>query len=262
MKYLFDEWGRVAKKINKHGVLLFFDYDGTLTPIVDVPEKAALPAATRRMLLRLSTRPGFRLAIISGRALKDVKKKVGLEGIIYAGNHGVEIEGPGIRRRAMARPQNKAVLDELKKDLNKKLSSIKGVLLEDKGFSLALHYRLVDKTDIRRVKAVFQESVSGYLARGRIRIGKGKMVLEARLPLEWDKGKVVLWLLRREGLRRKGRDILPVYFGDDATDEDAFGALKSNGLTVFVGEPGQTHAKYYLKGPRDVTEFLRRLCRN
>ena len=151
------------------------------------------------------------------------------------------------------------VLGQIRKDLQQRLSSIRGAFVEDKGLSLSLHYRAVEKKQIPKIKTIFYETVILYLRRDKIKIKPGKMVLEVRPKTEWDKGKVVLWLLARQIFAAQKSKVFPIYIGDDLTDEDAFKALKNKGLTVFVGEPKESYAQYYLKNPKEVIDFLRRI---
>lgn len=114
----------------------------------------------------------------------------------------------------------------------------------------------MDKKQIPFLEDVFHEITTFYLARNKIRIKRGKMVLEIRPPVEWDKGKVVLWLLGRQKFVLQDKSFIPIYIGDDTTDEDAFDVLKDKGLTIFVGEPKVSSAQYYLKNTDEVKEFL------
>jgi trehalose-phosphatase len=259
MEYLLRNWKRIDEKLKAKHAFLFLDYDGTLIPIVATPQQAVIPRSTKTLLEKFSKNQKYKIAIISGRALKDIKEKVGLKNVIYVGNHGAEIEGPKIKFESPISPRCRAILEHIKTDLEKKLSSIKGTILEDKGLSLSVHFRLVDKSQIPQVKAIVHECAILYLVRSKIKIKSGKMVLEIRLPLEWDKGKVVLWLLARQKFAISEKSFIPIYIGDDKTDEDAFKALKNKGLTIFVGEPKPSHARYYLKNSREVTQFLERI---
>jgi len=257
MKNLFRHWDNLKKKLSDKYIMLFLDYDGTLTPIVSAPEKASITKEIRGLLIELEKSPYYKLAIISGRALNDIKNIIGLKGIIYSGNHGLELEGPKIKFEPIVSLRYKAALKQIKNDLNKKISIIKGAFVEDKGLSLSLHYRLVDKKNIPQVKTVFHETIILYLVRNKIKIKTGKMVLEVRPPLEWDKGKMVLWLLARQKVALKDKEVVPVYIGDDKTDEDAFKVLKNKGITIFVGNPKPSYAQYYLKDTNEVKEFLK-----
>jgi len=205
--------------------------------------------------------PNYKLAIISGRALNDIKRKVGLKNnIVYVGNHGFEISGPKIKFKSPVPLTYRKKLEEIKSKLSKSLSSVKGVLIEDKGFSLSVHYRQADKKDIFKIKTEFFAALVPYEIRDDISVRTGKKVLEVRPPLAWDKGKVALWLLARHKfkMRRKKRKVFPIYIGDDTTDEDAFGSLESRGMTIFVGKPHKrTKARFYVKSTEEVADFLR-----
>ena len=256
MKHLFFYLSRFKKILENKAVSLFLDYDGTLTPIAKTPDKAVIPQKTKAILKHLSKNRHCSVAIISGRALKDVKNKVGLKDIVYAGNHGLEIEGPGIRFKIPVSLRYKTALKRIKVILKKRLSKIKGIIVEDKGLTLSVHYRLMDKKDERRLKAIFHEALNFYIAGNKVKIKSGKKVLEIRPPLEWDKGEIVLWLIaRRKNFLHKKNSIF-IYIGDDITDEDAFMALKDVGMTVFVGNSRNSSAKYYLRDTGEVNKFL------
>ncbi len=257
MKNLFRHWDNLEKELSDKYIILFLDYDGTLTPIVSTPEKAFISQEVKGLLNELSKSPTCKLAIISGRSLSDIKALVGLKDIIYAGNHGLEIEGPKIKFESQVSPRLKSIIRHIYEDAVSKLSKIKGVLIEDKGLTISVHYRLVDEKDIREFLSIFNEITGSYIVRSKIKINTGKKVYEIRPPVMWDKGKVVLWLLAREEFLSGKNKIFPVYIGDDVTDEDAFKALKNKGLTIFVGEQSNSAAQYYLKTIEEVTEFLR-----
>lgn len=261
MRNLLKDWNRLKKELSSKYIMLFLDYDGTLTPIVSRPEKAIISKEVKCYLNKLSKSPRCKLAIISGRALKDIMQIVGLKEIIYSGNHGLEIEGPKIRFEAPISARYKAILRQIKNDLNKRLSSIKGAFVEDKGLSLSLHYRLVDKKNRPFVETIFHEAIIVYLIKNKIKIKPGKMVLEVRPPVEWDKGKIVLWLLSRQRFILKNENFFPVYIGDDVTDEDAFRVLRNKGLTIYVGRPKTSYAQYYLRNTREVSQFLQRILK-
>ncbi len=257
MHYLFKDKKNIQSHIGRKRLFLFLDYDGTLTPIVQTPQQAVLSHDIKTLLKRLTKKCD--LAIISGRSLKDVKKRVGIKGIFYAGNHGWEIEGRGIRFKSRIVPRLKKVLQHIRDGLKSKLSGIKGVFVEDKGLSLSVHYRLADKKDIGRIRNSFDEVTHFFLIRKKIKGSLGKKVFEVRPPLAWDKGTVVLWLLSaQKSILKKGAPY-PVYLGDDVTDEDAFKALKKKGLGIFVGRPKDSYARFYLKGPHDVKKFLEQI---
>jgi len=259
MDYLFRNWDQVREGLRGRYLFIFLDFDGTLAPIARTPDKAALPGKTRALLRRIADGGSAKLAFISGRTLEDLKNKIGLKNVIYSGNHGLEIEGPKIKFRSFLLPGYRKTLENIKNELTEKISSIAGALLEDKGISLSLHYRSVDKQQTPQLKTIFHETVISYLGGGKIKVKPGKMVLEVRPAIEWDKGKVVLWLLGRQLFAAGRENVLPVYIGDDITDEDAFKTLRNRGLTIFVGRPRESYARYYLRNPAEVTRFLRNI---
>jgi len=258
MRYLFAQWKNIEERLKDKKIFLLLDYDGTLAPIVRRPEEARIPEDTRSVIQALVKNPGCRVAIISGRELKDLQEKVGIQGIIYAGNHGLELEGPRIRFRKFLSKGYTQALQKLRVELTRKMSPFRGVIIEDKGLSLSIHYRRVPQKAVAQLKTVFHETVITSFIADTVRIKEGKMVLEIRPPVEWDKGKIVLWLLARQQFAAGGKRVFPVYIGDDSTDEDAFRALKDKGLTVLVGSPAvQSQARYYVRDTQEVYNLLR-----
>ncbi|MFH1397412.1 MAG: trehalose-phosphatase [Candidatus Omnitrophota bacterium] len=261
MYYVFKKWEKFKKKLKGKYLFIFLDYDGTLTPIVKNPERAILSGETRGRLKALSENSCSKIAIISGRSLQDVKNKFGLINIIYSGNHGLEIEGPKIRYLSRVSAEYRKILDRIKDELGQKIDSFPGAFIEDKGLSLTLHFRLVNPIQLPLVKTAFHEAVILHLVANKIKIKAGKMVLEVRPVSEWDKGKVVLWLLFRQKFAGAKAKVLPVYIGDDITDEDAFKALQHLGITIFVGKPKSSYAHYYLRNPDEVKDLLGRIIK-
>ncbi|MDD2702490.1 MAG: trehalose-phosphatase [Candidatus Omnitrophica bacterium] len=257
MEYLFSHNTGLRDILNDKFIFLFLDYDGTLAPIADSPASATLSGKNKRLLRSLSKKPDCRLAIISGRSLEDIKVTVGLKDLIYAGNHGLEVEGPGIKFKSRVSPGSKSVIRRLYEEMAGKFSTIKGVFVEDKGLTISVHYRLVAEKDLKCFSSIFLEVTGPYVLSGKIGIDSGKKVYEIKPPVKWDKGKVVLWLLARRQFVSGKKKILSVYAGDDATDEDAFMALKKKGLTISVGNRSGSEARYYLKDAGEVTEFLK-----
>jgi trehalose 6-phosphate phosphatase len=253
MRYLFSVLDKIEAALASGPVFLFLDYDGTVTPIRKKPALGRISNRSKKLLVKLSKLPCCKLAIISGRSLKSVRKMVGLSGIIYSGNHGLEMQGPAIRFQTPVSKKHKTIIRQLYPRLAANLRSIKGVLIEDKGLSLSVHYRLVSVKDRPLVITVFGRITSPYTERKQIRIKPGKMVLEVFPPVKWNKGKAVQWLLRNTAA---GKGALPVYIGDDVTDEDAFKLLKKRGLSIYVGKPGKSCARYYVKNTDEVCDFL------
>lgn len=259
MEHLLAAWSRVSEQLrDARQILLFIDYDGTLTPIVDRPELAEMPEDARRLLQELARDRRCTVGIISGRALSDLKNKVGIDGIIYAGNHGLEIEGPGFSLVNPLAEEIKPILRVLSHVLRRAMGAIKGVLVEDKGLTLSVHYRQVATGEVPQVQSIFQRMVGGVQALGKVRVSRGKEVLEVRPAVAWDKGKAIKVLMKKYG-KSNQRNTLPVYLGDDLTDEDGFRAIAGyeNGISVFVGEDSRsTGARYYLESSPEVSRFL------
>ena len=228
----------------------FFDYDGTLTPIVERPEDALLSEQMRRALTEAARR--FPVAIISGRDLEDVRRLVGIPELVYAGSHGFDIAGPELR---LELPEGAHALDPLREaahELAERLESVPGARLEPKRFAVAVHYRQTAAADVPRVESAVDEVIEHH---PRLRKTGGKKVFELRPAIEWDKGRAVSWLIAELGLDRP--DVLPIYIGDDLTDEDAFRALLGRGLGILVARgPQPSLATYRLTEPDQVRDLL------
>jgi len=235
-------------------VVVFLDYDGTLTPIVARPEAALLAADMRTTVEALSKY--CPVTVVSGRGLKDVRERVGIDGIYYAGSHGFEIAGPGerIEEYGPAR-EHLPALDEAQAALQNLLRNVDGAQVERKKFSIAVQYGNVAE---RRAAAV-EEAVDRALEHHPgLRKRSGKKVFELQPAVDWNKGRALLWLLERLHLDRA--TVLPLYVGNDLTDEDAFRVLEQHGIGIVVGEGDRmTAARYRLRDPDEVQRFLRTL---
>jgi trehalose-phosphatase len=260
LKDLLESWDTFIHEISGKELLLFLDYDGTLSPIAPTPAEATLPDENKDLLARLVKMPFFQTVIISGRPLHDLKNIVGLKGPVYIGNHGWEIEDASMHLESLIPTEVTSVMKKIKYELITQLSDIPGAFVEDKGVTLSVHYRLspLDKEPL--IRRIFDYICMPYRRQNMVKVYAGKKVLELRPPLAWDKGKAALWLLRKHAILRGSGRVWPVYIGDDVADEDAFEALKARGTTVWVGDPKIfSAAKYFLTGTREVTEVLRRI---
>lgn len=251
---LFED---VLARLGQKPVVVFLDYDGTLTPIVDRPELAVLSQDMRNVLDALSRQ--CPVGIISGRDRKDVSNLVNLDSLIYAGSHGFDIAGP--ERFALSHEvgtQFSQALDHAEEMLRPLLQPIAGALIERKKFSIAVHYRLVDPGEVSKV----EEAVTRVMAKSPdLKRSAGKMVFEMQPQLDWDKGKALLWLL--EGMKWKTHQYQPVYIGDDLTDEHAFRELVERGVGIVVEHGSRfSSASYSLQDPHEVKDFLLRLSRH
>jgi trehalose-phosphatase len=252
-------WDEIAARLDGHRPALFLDYDGTLSPIAPRPELATLPGETRELLRRLAAR--LPVVIVSGRAREDVAALVNLDGLTYVGSHGFDIAGPPPAEGAppLRLEVGEGVperITEAATRLRQDLDGITGVLIEPKRFAVSVHFRLADERDIPRIERAVDETIAALPG---LRKAHGKMLFELRPNLDWDKGQALLWLLDALGLDRP--DVLPIYIGDDLTDEDAFHALAGRGIGILVAEePRETAAAYRLRDSEEVREFLKRLA--
>jgi trehalose-phosphatase len=246
-----DMFQEIADSFTGKQVALFLDYDGTLTPIVDDPDKACLPDDTREVLIRLADI--VPAAIISGRDRPDVHRLVGLDNIYYAGSHGFDIAGPNQEETNPDKVREfLPELDQADREIRKKIKHIKGAWVEKKKFSIAVHYRKVKEKNTEQVKEAVEKVSRDH---PRLKLSGGKKIFELKPEMDWHKGKALLWLLDKLELNKSG--VVPIYIGDDVTDEDAFDVLKNKGIGVVVMEqPRDTKARYRLRNPDEVRIFL------
>ena len=259
---LRDE-GSLAARTAGTRPAVFLDYDGTLTPIVDRPEDAIISDRMREVVRDLARR--CTVCVVSGRDRSVVQGLMGVNDLVVAGSHGFDIwspEGGAIEREEGAEFAD--LLGRITDTLREEVASVGGALVEPKKSSVAVHYRLVEERERSQIK----ELVDRVLAANpdALKVTPGKMVYEIQPNLEWDKGRAVLYLLDALGLDRE--DVLPLYVGDDITDEDAFRALAGRGIGVLVADPAdpevagrRTAADYLLRDTREVENFLNALAR-
>ena len=272
-----ERFGELEAALAGRRPVVFLDYDGTLTPIVERPEAAVLSEPMRRAVERLAER--CPVVVVSGRSRRDVAARVGLPGLAYAGSHGFDVAGfdgdgagggaeppgeipPELRAARGARPVVAAAARGLEAALGggeTGAGGVPGAQVEAKGWTVAVHYRRVAPERAAEVEAVVDRVVAAHPELVKTH---GKKVFELRPAIEWDKGRAVLWLLDALGLG--GPDALPLYLGDDTTDEDAFRALAGRpggGVGILVAEaPRPSAASYRLSCPGEVRELLERLA--
>ena len=270
-------------------LMIFLDYDGTLSPIVKDPDAAFMPPSVRAAVDALSQKR--EVAIVSGRGRQKVRDFVQLDGLYYAGSHGFDIAGPnGLAHEVAA--DKLPILADAAAALRQKLAAIPGATVEDNKFSMSVHWRNVAPTDRPAVEAIVDSTLREAPFAGVLRKNSGKCVYELRPDVKWDKGEAVLYLL--ELLRRRETDfdeygdddgvaeeriagftedewyggVLPVYVGDDVTDEDAFRAIAPFGAVSVlvcpsgdkVERPRATHATHTLRDVDDVRAFVDELA--
>lgn len=264
MQHLCQSWESFSSAIRAAShILLLSDYDGTLTPIVNRPDEAVLPPEVREKLRALAKKPDFSVGVISGRPLSQVKVLVGIEGIYYVGNHGLEIEGPGLSFIHPAALASQTEIKDIARQFLAKLGSTEGVIVEDKGLSLSIHYRQVKKGDENSVAKIFHQITAPLLQEGKVKVNPGKKTWEVRLPIDWHKGTAVKTIADEIKRLQKCEQLLTIYLGDDATDEDAFRIIhRPEGWSIFVGpENHSSNADYFLTSTSEVEEFLSKLLK-
>jgi trehalose 6-phosphate synthase/phosphatase len=248
-----DLTGWLGTEFESQRVALFLDFDGTLAEIAEHPSQVRLEASMREALLACQSRADTELAVVSGRSLADLRKVLDLPDLVLMGNHGLEIEGPGLEPfRHPDLPHFAARTQELAAALESLAGD--GVWVEEKGASLALHYRSLaprlHESVAERARAIVRQA--GFQARD------AKCAVEARPPTAWDKGHAVLHVLRARHGPVWSEEVRVLYAGDDETDEDAFRALEGLGVTFRVGRAERsTRASHRLSGPAAVETLLR-----
>jgi trehalose 6-phosphate phosphatase len=238
---------------------VFYDFDGTLSDIVDDPDAARPVAGAVEALQKLAAQ--CPVAVLSGRDLTDVAKRLGVPGIWYAGSHGFELTAPdGTHHQNEDAAAAIPVLERAAAELRQRLGSIPGVVVEHKRFGVAVHYRNAARDRVGEVAA----AVRAAGQRDALRVTTGREVIELRPDLDWDKGKTLRWVIEHMPEAASDR-LVPMYLGDDITDEDAFDAIAQDGVPILVrhSEDGDraTAARFALDSPAQAAEFTERLAR-
>ena len=245
------QMGRFRRRLRDKRAIVFLDYDGTLTPIMSRPELARISPEMKALVGALSER--CNVSIVSGRSRKKLKELLGLENVIYAGSHGIDIAGPpntGLRLDTGRDYQDS--LAAVYRDLSDSLEGIPRVLVELTGYTVPVHYRLVDPAHIPEVDRIVGRVLEDH---PKIRRNRGNMVFEIRPRSPWDKGSALLWI--REQLGFSPDNSVAFYLGDDTTDEDAFSVLEEPDVGILVASrPRKTAARYSVKDPSEVGQFL------
>ena len=230
-------------------LLLMLDFDGTLAPIVPRPSAARIPDSAVPTLRKLQASPYVSLAIVSGRSARDVRELAGLADAHYFGGHGRERIRPG-SEQVEASQAGRSQIQTLCRRLDEELGDIAGFQVEDKGVAAAAHFRNVDRKHWRRVERTVRQAA----AAGSLTVSAGKLVFDITPDDGIDKGTATLGLVRELGG-------LPIYFGDDTTDETAFAALPEEAITVFVGPfASSSKARFRVDGPEEVHLVLAKLA--
>ena len=245
-------------RLSGNPLVLMLDVDGTLAPIASEPTRARVPDETRRLIASLVTRPGIIVALVSGRAAHDARRLVGVGALWTIGNHGAEVMSPDgeltVNRDVAAYAESMA---RVVSTLSPLLAPLRGVMLENKTWTLSVHYRQADAGVLPRLRATVEDVVS----RNGLRLVDGNAVLEIRPPVAVDKGTAVYALAGEVGALVPGASLL--FAGDDVTDEDAFRILRErvpNAVTIQVDGRSQTSAEFRVGSPPDLRAVLERIA--
>lgn len=256
----------IGTRLDGDPLVVMLDVDGTLAPIVPRPADARVPADTRAVLDALAGMPRVAVALVSGRSAEDTMRVAPVSKAWVVGNHGFEVRSPDgqVKTNNEAVPYEHAVADAASW-LEPITRATEGAILENKRWTLSLHYRLVSPHEVEQLLARAREVA---LAAG-LRVTEGKKIVELRPPVEIDKGTAALALA--EELGAVNANASAMFAGDDRTDEDAFRALrlrKPDAITARIlgaGDEeaaGSTNAEFALASPAELREFLRWLLKH
>lgn len=244
---------KIRQRLQGKKLVFFFDYDGTLTPIVSHPDLAILSPEMKQTLEQLKQK--HTIAVISGRDRPDVQEKVKIEGIFYAGSHGFDISGPNGEHLEIDEGKKRIpFLDAAEIELKEKIPAVKGAWIERKKYSIAIHYRGVAVDEEPKVEEIVDEVYNHY--QGKLKKAAGKKIFELQPDIPWNKGKALHLLLKLFDLDHP--DVCPIYLGDDITDEDAFFAISDQGLGIAVQNTNKpTYAHFTVKNVEEVKTLLK-----
>jgi alpha,alpha-trehalase len=246
-RHLLTRWPEIAPLVGRARLVwLFLDFDGTLAPMTSRPEEATLGGATRLAIERLVRRPRTRITLVSGRRRADVIARTRVRHVQYWGLFGWEQD-----RRCTTPDSDRRALAHARQRLAALLGGLRGVRLEDKTWALAVHLRHATSAVRQRARAALRLCVAR--TRAGLHVVAGAHTLNVLPRAIRGKGDAV-----GRALRQLGSTTLPIYVGDDATDEPAFAAVRQ-GVAVRVGAPRRTSAGYYLSDTDEVRRFLERL---
>lgn len=248
-------WSSHQSEIKAHlrgrSLALFLDFDGTLVPLRPYEKEANLSSSMRSLLEELASHPAVQVSIVSGRPLKDLRRQIKHPRIYLAGNHGFEIEGPRMKFLHPSARKAKSLFRPLRRELGRRLTSFSGISIEDKTYTLSIHYR-----------GSFGDQLGGWLRSwlrkhsegARFSLHTGKNVFEVKPRARWHKGAAMRKILSA----LPGKQPMAVYVGDDLTDEDALRRLPATGWGFKVASlgAGGTAARSYLRNPAEVKKCL------
>lgn len=250
MKRLSALYPGIQSLIRGKKVVVFLDYDGTLVPIRPTPELARLSSEKKKLISELARRPKLNVGVLTGRSLKDICRAVQISGLFYAANYGLAIltpkkswVHPGAKRRAL-------LLKKMLPQLRRLALEFRGVRMEDKTLTVAIHYRQYQGA-VETLRKKLEEIIS---ARPRaFELKTGKKIFEVYPAVEWDKGRALLKVQKMLGFRQAP---LTIFLGDDRADEEAFRQMRKADVSVVVGRREKTAARFFCKNSGEAVRFL------
>ncbi|MCY0880988.1 MAG: trehalose-phosphatase [Firmicutes bacterium] len=255
---LIDTRTALQRFIDKHAdqdIGWFFDFDGTLVPLSTNPEDIAVPAELVGDLKALQAHPHFHVAVVSGRSLANLSAHLPVpDTIALSGNHGMEYQYGGRIWCDQQAVRAETAIQSVSRDLQHLSDRFPQTVVEDKRYSLSIHYAFTDPQHIHQLEETIAQAITPY--QEMVRTAPAKMCIEIRPRHGGHKGLAVRRLSHLWGWEAH-RIIFPIVFGDDLTDEDAFSVARKNGLAVRVGGlTSSTQATLTVEDPSAVSAIL------
>ena len=259
MKNLFDNLSEIKERIESSGgAILLFDFDGVLSAIAPTPDDAFISKEVSALLLECASR--FPVAIITGRTMADIKKKINEKNIFYIATHGLEWEEDGQNHAKEIPKETLEAIGIAKEKIKPLLARYPSMIMEDKASTFTAHYRTLSpelvESFIQEVNSILRPIAEEY----KLRLDHSTKAFELRPEINWDKGDSALFA--EQHLNQKiSKKFVPIYLGDSDTDEDAFKALEKNGIGIRVNSKENEHkksaAKWFMKDQSEITLFLK-----
>ena len=250
----------VDGRLDGSPLAVMLDIDGTISAIAPRPQDAVVPEPTRAALRQLAKLSGVTLALVSGRSAQDAWDVAGVDRAWVIGNHGLELRAPNgeVTMPVDVHAYESAIVEAANR-LSSVTEHVSGAMVENKRWTLSLHYRLAEPNEVTSLITRAREIASAL----GLRVTEGKKIVELRPPVEVNKGTATVTLAERVGAFREGGSAM--YAGDDRTDEDAFVALRARnprGVTIRIAtserdaRPIETHAEFVLASPDELRRAL------
>ena len=258
MKHFLTSWNELEPALATQTLMLFLNEEQTLA----TPSKGKVPypSAAKKMLQTLASTAGIKTAIVSSKPLAELKKLLGIRGLIYVASQGLELEEPTGRFVHPHAAGAKKLMAKLCERLKTTLKPFRAITIQDKHFTLSIRYRRVAKENLDRARAVFFRTVRPYLSSSQIVVKEGAGTWEISPAPKWNKGTTIVWLYGKT-LAQSADSLLPIYLGDGLGDEDVFYSIKPLGLGVkTTPESGETSAAtLFLQSPREIPVLMKRI---